>query len=86
VASPEIEQNIVALLAARAANSSICPSEVARAVAPDDWRRLMPQVRSIAVQMALAHRIRITRSGHELNPVDLGSGPVRLTRGSRFED
>lgn len=32
------------LLARRAAGATICPSEVARALFPDDWRSAMPSV------------------------------------------
>ena len=44
-----IEQAILALLAERAPGKTICPSEVARALAQDNeaqWRPMMPAVRS----------------------------------------
>lgn len=47
-----IERAIRTLLRERAAGKSICPSEVARALAPDDWRPLMPRLREVAARLA----------------------------------
>ena len=44
----ELTAKIRELLSARSAESSICPSDVARAAAPDDWRPLMEPVREAA--------------------------------------
>ena len=63
-----IEAAITALLAARAPGRSICPSEAARRVDADDWRRLMPQVRAVAIGMARAGRLEITRHGQVADP------------------
>ncbi|WP_375389932.1 DUF3253 domain-containing protein, partial [uncultured Amnibacterium sp.] len=43
-----LESAIGAVLDARAATASTCPSEAARAVAPDDWRPLMEPARRAA--------------------------------------
>lgn len=53
---------------------SICPSEVARALAHDEaaWRALMPFIRAVASDMRDAGEIRITQRGE-----DVGSEPVR---------
>ena len=72
-----IEAAIVALLADRAPGRSICPSEAARRVDPDDWRRLMPQVRAVAVALARAGRLEITRHGKRADP-DAFKGVYRL--------
>ena len=86
-ASPDdrlVETTLLALLAARAPEASICPSEVARALVPRDeqaWRALMPQVRAVAATLARQGRLRITRHGSELSPEQLGGGPIRLHRG-----
>ena len=72
------------LLAARAPEASICPSEVARAVAPDAWRALMDTVRCVAAAEAERGAIRITQGEHTVNPEDVRSGrirgPLRLRR------
>jgi hypothetical protein len=77
---------IRALLDARTAEASICPSEVARQAAPPkvDWRELMPRVRAVAA--ALAHRgvLTITRGEEILHPDELWGGPIRLRRGKNW--
>lgn len=46
--SPErIAEEIIRRAMDRGVGKTICPSEVARALA-DDWRALMPEVRSVA--------------------------------------
>ncbi len=57
----QIVAAIEALLAARCADASICPSEAARRLRPDAWRALMPAVRRVAFDMARAGRLRITQ-------------------------
>ena len=87
--SAEIERMIQALLARRAADSSICPSDVARALDPNSrqaWRKLMPQVRAVAARMSVSGQIRITRGELELNPQELEGGPVRLRRGAAYKE
>jgi hypothetical protein len=83
-----IAAHIVRLLAQRAATSSICPSEVARAVELEDgaWRALMPQVREVAARLRDAGRLRITRGGHDIDPAALHTGTIRLVRGPRFDE
>lgn len=77
----DIEATILALLQARAATASICPSEVARALAPDEsaWRPLMPAVRRVAAAMASARRLRVTARGVDVDASDV-HGPIRLAR------
>ena len=78
-----IADEIKRLLRARAPTATICPSEVARALAPENaaaWRALMPQVRRVAAAMAATGLLRVTQRGM---PVDanLAKGPIRLGRG-----
>lgn len=74
-----VERCILGLLAARRPGATVCPSEVARTLAPEGarWRGLMPQVRGVAQQLAQAGRLRVTRGGV---PVDAAApgGPIRL--------
>lgn len=78
---PKIEQAIFALLDRREASASICPSEVARALASDDvaWRALMPAVRQVAAALAAKGMLRVTRGAAEVDATSKG-GPVRLRR------
>lgn len=76
-----IEDKIFELLAARQPDATICPSEVARALLPDDttWRALMPQVREVAQRLASTHRLSVTRGGVQVEATSPG-GPIRLGR------
>ncbi|SEV90102.1 DUF3253 domain-containing protein [Luteibacter sp. 329MFSha] len=82
----DIAATIVRLLDTRAPEASICPSDVARALADDEtaWRALMPRVRDEASDLARDGRIVITRGERQLDPDDLGRGPIRLRRGPAF--
>jgi hypothetical protein len=73
----EIEQAILSLAGARGPEASICPSEVARALAPQDWRRLLGAVRRQAAGLAAAGRIDILRKGKPVAPAEL-RGVIRL--------
>ncbi|MFF2108111.1 DUF3253 domain-containing protein [Rhodococcus sp. ACS1] len=78
-ADGELEDRIRALLDARADTASICPSDVARAVAPGDWRPLMESVREAARRLAAAGEVEITQKGDVVDP-DSARGPIRIRR------
>jgi hypothetical protein len=80
-ADERIAAAIFALLAARAADGTICPSEVARALAGDEpaWRALMPEVRRVAAALAQAGSLRVTQLGDEVDAL-AARGPIRLGR------
>lgn len=69
------------LLDARSPAASICPSEIARAMAPDGeaWRALMPQVRQVAAALAAQGAVEVTRGGRVVDAL-AGGGPVRIRR------
>lgn len=73
----ELERTLLELLATRGPGKSICPSEAARRVQPDDWRPLMKATRAVAAKLVTEGRIVVTQRGE---PVDLGTakGPIRL--------
>jgi len=85
--SSAIASTIRQLLEARAPTSSICPSEVARALEADEdaWRALMPTVREVAAGMQDAGDILITRGDQPVTRDVLHEGPVRLRRATRGE-
>ena len=68
---------ILELLARREAGKSICPSEAARHVFPEDWRSHMDLTRKVAVELAGEGKIEICQKGHPVNPAT-ARGPVRL--------
>ena len=75
--SRSIEDAILRLLGEREPGHTICPSEAARAADPEDWRRLMPQVRATAVGLARRGRLVITRKGRPADPENF-KGVYRL--------
>jgi hypothetical protein len=76
----KVEAEILRLVAARGADKSICPSEVARALMPDAWRPLMGAVRAAAIRLAATGRIEILRKGKPVQP-DAIRGVIRLRIG-----
>jgi Protein of unknown function (DUF3253) len=67
-------------LCAARARSSICPSEVARAISCDEtaWRALMPSVRNVARQLAKEGLIRVTQKDYEFGLDEEYRGAIRL--------
>jgi len=76
--------------AARGPAKSICPSEVARALAGDaaaaDWRPLMGPVRAAATRLAREGRVQILRKGRPLPPGEAPHGVIRLRAAPDPED
>ncbi|MEN5060764.1 DUF3253 domain-containing protein [Luteimonas sp. TWI1416] len=80
-----LRERILGLLAGRAAEASICPSEVARALRPGgDWRALMPAIREVATALARAGAVSVTQHGAVIDASAPPPGPVRLRRGPRW--
>lgn len=74
-----LERAIAELLDVRRAGTTICPSEAARAVDPQQWRDLMPAARAAAGRMAAAGEVEVTQRG-EVVDVAAAHGPVRIRR------
>jgi hypothetical protein len=75
--SAQVETAIFDLLAKAPAGKSISPEDVARAVEPERWRRLLGHVRTTAVGLAKENRLVITRHGKPADPEDF-RGVYRL--------
>jgi len=75
----ELETTILALLAQRAASSTICPSDAARAVGDDDWRDLMEPARRAARRLVDAGEVEITQKGSVVDP-STARGPIRIRK------
>lgn len=69
----EIERQVAAR-----GERSVCPSEVARALA-EDWRPLMPAVREEAGALLDAGELRVTQKEADVDP-RTARGPIRLRR------
>ncbi|MDY8109588.1 DUF3253 domain-containing protein [Fulvimarina sp. 2208YS6-2-32] len=75
-----ITETIVALTATRGPGKTVCPSEVARALAGSnekEWRKLMAPIRAESVRLASAGEIVIKRKGKPVDPQDF-KGIYRL--------
>ena len=77
----EIARAIEALVDARTDGATVCPSEVARALAGagEAWRPLMHAVRAAAAELVRQGRLSVTRRGEEVDALAAG-GPNRLGR------
>jgi len=73
----DLSVKIRELLSMRSAESSICPSDVARAAAPDNWRPLMEPVREAARRMVADGEVQITQGGEVVDP-ESARGPIRI--------
>jgi hypothetical protein len=74
-----LEAAIETLLAARPQSASICPSEAAREVEPEDWKPLMEPARRAARRLVLAGRVEITQGSRPVDP-STAKGPIRVRR------
>jgi hypothetical protein len=75
----QLEATILELLAARAATSTICPSDAARAVGDDNWRDLMEPARRAARRLVEAGEVQITQGGSVVDPAT-ARGPIRIRK------
>lgn len=78
------------MLEDRGPGKSICPSEVARAVAgrarpdttdPGAWRTLMPCVRAVVARLAARGEVVVLQRGRRVDP-ERARGPVRIAAAS----
>lgn len=72
-----LEQAMLELLARRARDASICPSEAARAVDPEGWREKMEAARSAARRLVARGLVEVTQRGQVVD-ADRARGPVRV--------
>ncbi|MDQ0663847.1 hypothetical protein QFZ35_002345 [Arthrobacter ulcerisalmonis] len=75
----QLEAKILELLATRAATSTICPSEAARAVGGVGWRRLMEPAREAARRLVDSGQVHITQGGSVVDPAT-AKGPIRIRK------
>jgi hypothetical protein len=73
----KIATTILSTATHRGAEKSTCPSEIARILFPDDWRKHMSDVRDVAIDLHNKGSVAITQKGV---PVDVKNikGPVRI--------
>lgn len=73
-----IRAKLLELARNRHEGATFCPSEAARALS-DDWRPLMPQVRSVAATLLEAGQLICTQRGIPVHPLT-ARGAIRLAR------
>jgi hypothetical protein len=72
-----LESAILELLARRGPGKTICPSEAARLVDPENWRERMDDARAAAGRLSAKGVIVATQRGKPVDPVT-AKGPIRL--------
>ena len=75
--SSPIEDEIFSQLAGLAPGKSIDPAQIAKALQPERWQRMLGQIRSEAIGLARQGRLVITRHGKPADP-DSFKGVYRL--------
>lgn len=73
-----LEAALLNLLAHRAGDATLCPSEAARAVATA-WQPLMERARAAARRLVAAGAVEITQGGRVVDP-STAKGPIRVRR------
>ena len=76
-----IAEAVLSMLAERADDATICPSEVARALERPGvpWRSMMDDVRAVAARLVDEDRLSVTQGGQVVDPAT-ARGPIRLRR------
>ena len=72
-----ITEQILKVAAQRGADKSTCPSEIARMLYPDNWRKHMGMVMEVAIGLSIDGKILITQKGKAVD-VEKIKGPVRI--------
>ncbi|MBP8806744.1 MAG: DUF3253 domain-containing protein [Kofleriaceae bacterium] len=75
----DLEAAILAALATRAVDATLCPSEVARQVGGEAWRESLEPVRQAARRLVARGLVVITQRGQVVDP-DRARGPIRIRR------
>jgi hypothetical protein len=73
----DISTAILLVATQRGPQKSTCPSEIARMLFPDDWRKHMNDVVDVAIHLHNQGKVVITQKGI---PVDVNhiKGPIRI--------
>ena len=75
--SDPIETAIFEKQSKREPGKTICPSEVAKELQPEQWQRMMPKVRTVALGLMRQGRLTITKKGKAVDPESF-KGVIRL--------
>ena len=78
----QISKQLLSLADQRGNDKTFCPSEVARIVAPENWRELMDTVRDVATTLIDEGKLVCKQRG-EVVEIREAIGPIRLQQSSR---
>ena len=73
----DIPKTILHTAIERGPDKSTCPSEIARMLFPDDWRKHMQEVVDVAVNLHNQGKVVITQKGLPID-VEHIKGPIRI--------
>jgi hypothetical protein len=73
----DILPTILTVTTQRGPEKTTCPSEIARMLFPDDWRKHMKEVVDIAIDLHNQGKVVITQKGIPVD-VDHIKGPIRI--------
>lgn len=73
----KISATILTLATERGKSKTICPSEVARQLFPDNWRTHMEDVQKAAFELRSKGKVRILQKGIEVEGTEV-VGPIRI--------
>ncbi|WP_395942568.1 DUF3253 domain-containing protein [Brevundimonas sp.] len=82
--SDPIETAILDKLSSIGPGKSIEPAEVAKALQPEQWQRMLPKVRATALGLMRQGRLTITKKGKPVDP-DNFRGVTRLRQPTQEE-
>jgi len=82
--SDPIETAILNKIASLEPGKSIEPAEVAKELQPDQWQRMLPKVRAIALHLMRQGKLTITKKGKPVDP-DNFRGVTRLRQATPEE-
>jgi len=73
----DISATILSTAIQRGPQKSTCPSEIARMLFPDDWRKHMKNIVDVAIDLHHQGKVSITQKG---KPIDVNhiKGPIRI--------
>jgi hypothetical protein len=74
-----IAETLLTLARANVDASGFCPSDAARALAPQDWRPLIPRMRQVISRLQRDGLINVTQEGLAVDALG-AEGPIRLSR------
>ena len=75
--SDPIETAILNKIASLEPGKSIEPAEVAKELQPEQWQRMLPKVRAIALHLMRQGKLTITKKGKAVDPESF-KGVIRL--------